>query len=168
MLTGSFASSLQGEPRATHDVDLVVALTADSAARLARAFPPPEYYLSQESISEVIEFRTMFNLINTRTSDEVDFWILTDEPFDQSRFARRKTEAAFGLDVQVSSPEDTIMAKLHWAKRSGGSEKQFGDALGVYEVQRGDLDLDYLELWAQKLDVTEMWQRLREEAEPLA
>jgi len=28
MLTGSLASSLQGEPRATHDIDLVIAIRA--------------------------------------------------------------------------------------------------------------------------------------------
>jgi predicted nucleotidyltransferase len=30
MLTGSFASSLRGEPRLTHDIDLVVAITPAS------------------------------------------------------------------------------------------------------------------------------------------
>ncbi len=39
----------------------------------------------------------------------------------------------------------TILAKLRWAKLSGGSEKQFTDALRVFEVQAGELDLDYLE-----------------------
>jgi hypothetical protein len=33
MLTGSFASSLQGEPRLTHDIDLVVAITPSALSR---------------------------------------------------------------------------------------------------------------------------------------
>jgi len=37
-------------------------------------------------------------------------------------------------EIWVSSPEDTILAKLRWANLSGGSEKQFIDALRVYEV----------------------------------
>jgi hypothetical protein len=36
-----------------------------------------------------------------------------------------------GLEMQVSSPEDTILAKLRWAKLLGGSEKQITDALRV-------------------------------------
>ncbi len=67
--------------------------------------------------------------------------------------------------MQVSSPEDTILAKLRWAKLSGGSEKQFTDALRVYEVQRGKLDMEYLELWAKTLDVAPLWRKLLNEAE---
>jgi hypothetical protein len=48
--------------------------------------------------------------------------MLTDEPFDRSRFKRRRTEEVLGLKLAVSSPEDTILAKLSWAKRSGGRE----------------------------------------------
>lgn len=38
--------------------------------------------------------------------------------------------------------------KLKWARMSGGSEKQFIDALRVYEVQHGLLDQSYLDAWA--------------------
>ena len=86
-------------------------------------------------------------------------------PGSRSRFSRRYSEDFSGLQVQVSSPEDTILAKLSWAKLSGGSEKQFADALHVYEVQYGKLDLDYLNQWAEKLDVKPLWKRLTDEAE---
>ena len=58
--------------------------------------------------------------------------------------------------------------KLKWAKASGGSEKQFGDALRVFEVQAGRLDLAYIQHWVRELDVPELWQRLVDEAEPVA
>jgi len=67
--------------------------------------------------------------------------------------------------MQVSSPEDTILAKLRWAKLCGGSEKQFTDALRVYEVQYGKLDLDYIEHWAEELDVKSLWKRTLDELE---
>jgi len=129
MLTGSVVSSLQGEPRATHDVDIVVALQKAAIEPLSRAFPAPDYYLDEHSIAEAIDHRSMFNLIDVRGGDKVDFWILTDDSFDQSRFARRIAEHVLGVTLVVSSPEDTILAKLRWAKLSGGSEKQFRDAL---------------------------------------
>jgi hypothetical protein len=40
MITGSAASSLQGEPRATHDIDLVVEIDSVQVAELIHAFPP--------------------------------------------------------------------------------------------------------------------------------
>jgi len=165
MMTGSIVSSLQGEPRSTHDMDMVVEIQEEHANELVEAFPAPDYYLEKDSILDAIRSRSSFNLIDVKCGDKVDFWILTDEPFDQSRFSRRCTETFSGLRMQVSTPEDTILAKLWWAKLSGGSEKQFTDALSVYEVQSGKLDQDYLERWAKELEVQSLWERLGEEAE---
>ena len=165
MITGSVVSSLQGEPRLTHDIDMVIAIQRSAAKKLAEAFPPPGFYLDEDSILEAIGRQGMFNLIDTAAGDKVDFWILTAEPFDQSRFLRRISEEFMGLEMQVSTPEDTILAKLRWAKLSGGSEKQFTDALRVYEVQYGKLNTDYLEHWAKKLEVESLWKRLTDEAE---
>lgn len=167
MVSGSIASSLQGEPRSTHDIDLVVAIEDAKVKRQTGAFPPPDFYLDEESITDAIDRQGMFNLIDTLAGDRVDFWILTDEPFDRSRFARRYAEEIWDIRIMVSSPEDTILAKLRWAKLSGGSEKQFTDALRVYEVQFARLDLDYLRHWAKQLTVLRLLQRLEREAQVL-
>ncbi len=166
MITGSVVSSLQGEPRSTHDIDVIIAIQESKVHELVELFSPPDFYLDEDSFLEAINSQSMVNLIDLKGGDKVDFWILTDEPFDQSRFSRRYSEAFMGTEIQVSSPEDTILAKLRWAKLSGGSEKQFTDALRVYEVQYGKLNRDYLEYWAKKLDVESLWKRLIDEAEP--
>ncbi len=167
LLSGSLASSLQGEPRATHDIDLVVELTRDMGAQLGKAFPSARFYLSPEHVLEAIQQRSMFNVLDMESGDKIDFWILTKSPFDQARFARRRKVQVLGLDVFVSSPEDTILMKLKWAKDSGGSEKQFRDAVRVYEVQGAELDGDYLEDWADRLSVEDLWRRLTAEAQSL-
>ncbi len=170
MLTGSVVSSLQGEPRATHDIDVVIAIAGpahDAARALKAAFPEPEFYLDEEAARAAIAARGMFNLIETREGGKVDFWLLTNDAFDQSRFTRRYVEEFEGARLAVSRPEDTILMKLKWATASGGSEKQFVDALRVYEVQHGRLDQSYLDAWAARLDVTALLTRLRAEAEPI-
>lgn len=165
MITGSIASSLQGEPRSTHDIDVLVAIQAPHAKALVQAFRPPDYYLDEGSIQEAVASKSMFNLIDVAAGGKVDFWILTDEPFDRSRFSRRYAENVTGMKIQVSTPEDTILAKLRWAAKSGGSEKQFTDALRVFEVQYEKLDQQYLEKWAAELNVGPLWRRLKQEAE---
>ena len=167
MVTGSIVSSLQGEPRTTHDVDIVINIQAVSIQNLTDAFLPPRFYISKESIQEAIGSKTMFNLIDTTEGDKIDFWILTKDPFDESRFERKYKENIFGFDMKVSSPEDTILAKLRWAKLSGGSEKQSFDALRVYEVQYGILDIKYINVWADKLQIREAWEKLQQNAQPL-
>lgn len=165
MVTGSIVSSLQGEPRSTHDIDIVIHLQKPSIKKLIEAFHPPDYYLDEGSILEAIKQQHVFNLINVKEGDKIDFWLLTDEPFDQSRFSRKITEKVMDIALQVSAPEDTIIAKLRWAKLSGGSEKQFTDALRIYEVQYKKLDLTYLDRWIKKLELESLWEQLLDKAE---
>ena len=160
MLTGSLASSLQGEPRSTHDIDLVVELSAGDVAKLLAEFSVEPFYLSETAIREAIKSHGMFNLLDTTSGDKVDFWILTREPFDQSRFGRRRTISIEGVEVDLSRPEDTILAKLRWAQLSGGSQRQLRDARSVYELNRDQLDCQYIERWAAQLEVTHLWDQL--------
>jgi hypothetical protein len=169
MLTGSVVSSLQGEPRATHDIDIVIDVrgpASDAARALKARFPEPDFYLDVEAAAAAIAARGMFNVIETREGGKVDFWLLTDDAFDRSRFARRQAEEFEGAQLTVSRPEDTILMKLRWAA-AGGSERQFLDALRVYEVQHGHLDEAYLGAWAARISVAPLLARLRAEAEPI-
>jgi hypothetical protein len=47
MVTGSVASMLYGEPRMTHDIDLIVDLHTEHIPVLLNTFPKSEYYESQ-------------------------------------------------------------------------------------------------------------------------
>ena len=89
MIIGSVVSSLQGEPRATHAIDVVVAVREPAttvAADLKAAFPEPDFYLDEAAVRDAIVKRGMFNLIDTREGDQIDFWLLTDDAFDRARF----------------------------------------------------------------------------------
>lgn len=164
MVTGSTISSYQGDPRATHDIDMVVQLKQADIAGLLKGFPEPDFYLNRESMEAAIASKDMFNLIDVRDGDKVDFFMLTTEPYDQARFNRRRFVEIFGSKMAISAPEDTILYKLKWAKQSGGSEKQFYDALRVYELQHGVLDQLYIHTWLGYLGIEDAWQRLLREA----
>jgi hypothetical protein len=60
--------------------------------------------------------------------------MLTREPFDHSRVARRVSDESLKYPLRVSAPEDTNLAKLRWAKISGGSQEPFTDALRLFEA----------------------------------
>lgn len=164
-ITGSWSSSLQGIPRATHDLDIVVALTPEQGERLIDFFPSERFYLSRPAVHQALHDRTMFNVLDTTSGDKIDFWMLTEEPWDQLRFERRERARLLGIATCVSTPEDTILAKLRWSMLSGGSEKQLGDARGVYEVQFGALDIAYVDHWAQQLGLMELWRHVQSAAD---
>lgn len=132
---------------------------------MKKIFPSPEYYLDEDSIYEAIDNHTMFNLLDIQNGDKVDFWILTNDPFDQSRFSRRYLEEFTGVELKISRPEDTILAKLRCAKLADGSEKQFTDAMRVYEVQFKNIDYNYLNIWARELKIELLLKQMKDKAE---
>jgi hypothetical protein len=167
LLTGSFASSLQGYPRSAGNLDLVVRLEAGGVRELKAAFPPPEFELDEEVAQQAQAGGQSFALVDLGGGGRVDFWPASGSPFDRSRFARRYIEEFQGLRLAVSSPEDTILSKLYWGARWGDAEKQAEDALGVYELQHSRLDTEYLRRWAAELGVTPELEKLENEAQPL-
>jgi hypothetical protein len=160
LVSGSIASSYYGEPRATHDLDLVVTLHQEDIDALTAAFRSPEFFLSRAAIEEAVQHRSMFNIIAVDGADKIDFWLLKDEPFDQSRFARRRRVRLFDADIMIASPEDMIVMKLRWSHMSGGSLKQRNDIRGIRETQTGRLDWDYIEHWAEKLGVVDELRKI--------
>lgn len=163
MLTGSYASSLQGQPRATHDIDFVVNLEARQISRLLAAFPEDRYYFSEDAIELAVQDRAMFNVLDVQEGDKIDFWLLTDDPFDRERFERRMEVLMEDGPLWVSTPEDTILMKLRWAAESGGSERQFGDARHVYTVSRDVIDEVYLDHWASRMGLEDSLADVRAE-----
>jgi hypothetical protein len=165
MLTGSFAASVQGEPRQTHDIDFVVALEEATLDRVLAAFPDPAFYVDVDAARRAVRERRMFNVIDTRSGDKIDFWMLTATPFDRTRFSRRASIAFLGRDIVTSTPEDTILQKLRWSLEGGGSEVQLRDVRGILRLQRGTLDRPYLDRWAGELGVEDLLARVESEAE---
>jgi hypothetical protein len=64
----------------------------------------------------------------------------------------------------VSTAEDVVIAKLRWYKDGGQvSERQWRD-IGEVIATNPNLDLDYLRLWAGRLQVTDLLEKARGES----
>jgi len=161
MLTGSHASSIQGEPRFTHDLDIVIDLAPGETDRLLKLFPEERFYLDAGLLQAAVGRGGMANMIDSASGQKVDWCFLKDQEFDRSRFRRRQRVAYGDVNVSVSAPEDTILMKLRWARQSGGSERQLYDARRVREVQAGRLDLSYIESWLDPLEIRDLWERIQ-------
>ena len=81
MLTGSFASSLHGTPRVTHDVDIVIAPVLGTLNALLRQFPIDEYYADRDAALQAYGNEGMFNIVDFATGWKVDFIIRKNRPF---------------------------------------------------------------------------------------
>ena len=165
MICGSLSSGVHGESRSTNDVDIIVAPTEEQLNQLVKAFDP-HYYISEDAAIEAFRNRTMFNVIDAQSGLKADIILQKMQPYHQEEFRRRRPESFMGIEVIVSSPEDTILSKLVWAK-AGDSERQLRDALGVAAVQGDALDKAYMRKWAKELKVEEILEKVLSEAKKL-
>lgn len=163
MLTGSLASSIHGTPRSTQDIDLVIAPDEAGLERLLSSFPDDRYYVSPESARSAFRRASLFNVIDLESGWKIDFIFRKPREFSRVEFGRRIRADVLGIPISVATPEDVILAKLEWAKRSG-SERQVEDAAGILRAQAGSLDSVYLEQWVESLGLREVWAVARERA----
>lgn len=161
---GSIASSAHGVPRASIDADVVAELGPGHASSFVAALRDA-YYVSEERVRDAIARRASFNVIHLETMVKVDVFVSRDRPFDRRTFDRART-APFegGNELPVSSPEDTVLAKLEWFRRGGEvSERQWTDVTGVLRAG-GVLDEAYLRQGALELGVADLLSRALDEA----
>ncbi|HTS88978.1 MAG TPA: nucleotidyl transferase AbiEii/AbiGii toxin family protein [Gemmatimonadales bacterium] len=156
MLTGSFASAYHGRPRATQDIDFVIAPTAQQLQALLRRLPPSQYYADEGAALEALRHESQFNVVDLDTGWKIDFICRKSRPFSQTEFERRTLAQVEGRPLYIATVEDIILAKLEWAKL-GGSARQIEDVARLLEVREPDLDLSYLRRWVTGLDLSPQW-----------
>lgn len=162
MVTGSVSVIFYGRPRASHDIDFVLEAEERDIPSLIAAFsklPHHEFILDSDLIKDAVVHKGMFNLLHLPTMLKLDFWFLNNTPFDKERFKRRKEIRVFGQIITFASPEDTILKKLLWYQQSK-IEKHLIDAAFVYQIQRENLDMVYMNRWTKKQKTTKLLEEL--------
>lgn len=160
MVVGSLASTVHGMARSTQDVDIVVALPRNRLAELLAALPPDDYYVSDAAAEEAVRRQSQFNIIDMATGWKAALVIQKQRPFSIEELGRRQRHTLLGVALYVASPEDTIIAKLEWA-RSGLSERHLRDIAGIIQARREALDEAYIERWVAALGLAAEWTRAR-------
>ena len=160
---GSIASSAHGVPRASIDADVVAELFAPHAAPLTAQLRGADY-VPEQRVEKAIARRTSFNVIHLETMVKVDVFVSSDRPNDRRAFDRVRSVPVEGGAIPVSSPEDTVLAKLEWFRRGGEvSERQWTDITGLLRTA-GTLDVPYLRESAQEIGVADLARPSRSRA----
>jgi hypothetical protein len=162
LIGGSLASTLYGMVRTTQDSDIVAEMRIEHLQPFVSALQD-EFYMDNEMIAESIQRNSSFNIIHRETLFKVDIFIPRPRPFIQSQLARAQKQT-FIFETEVSAKfataEDTILSKLEWYRMGGEvSDRQWRDILGVLKTRAGELDLAYLQKWANELKVSDLLER---------
>lgn len=168
MVSGSVAAMNYGEPRLTNDIDLVLALTPASLARLEEEFPETHFYRAP---SEVLlmelgrAHRGHTNLIHHETGFRADVYFRANDPLHAWAWPRRRRfEVADDLEAWFAPPEYVILRKLEYYKE-GGSEKHLSDIRSILDQSEFSHLASSPEIaeWAERLGVTDHWEKSQEQ-----
>jgi len=114
MVGGSVATSAYGEPRATHDVDLVARLPMAKAGALCESLGD-DFYANSDVVRAAARRHTRFNIIHFATTEKIDVYCVGDEPFQRHGLANRRV-----ITVPDGRSVRWRLLKIWWWRSSAG------------------------------------------------
>ncbi len=156
LLTGGYAVTYYGEPRATNDIDFLIEITKENKKALSQILRSlgSGYIFDKNSINSIADQRTEFNAVHEETGIKIDFWIIPHPDF-AVQYKRRMTKKISGEFISLTSPEDLILTKLSRCKQIF-SERHFRDCVGIWHLQGDKLDKNYLKTEAIKRNIMDL------------
>ncbi|HTV47826.1 MAG TPA: hypothetical protein VMG59_05230 [Phycisphaerae bacterium] len=159
MLVGSLSSNLYGIPRNTNDADFVLAAQTTEILLISSALGAGfrlDPQLSFESVTA-----TQRRVINhPETGFILEFFQLSDDPHDCSRFSRKRRIEMLNRFVFVPTVEDVLVTKLRWSKLTR-RDKDISDAKNILAVQgAANIDMNYVRQWTSIHGTNELLDRL--------
>lgn len=160
-ITGGFAVSVWGRPRATFDIDIVVKIIEPQVKSLTEALRriSKAGYIDENMAKEAIKLKGEFNFIEPSSGLKVDFWIAKEDKRNLLEFERRRAQDINGQKVYFISPEDLILSKLQWYQETQSS-RHLEDAESVLKISGKQLDIEYLKQQAEQLEVIKILDKL--------
>jgi hypothetical protein len=160
MITGSVASIVYGEPRMTHDIDLVMELDHEDTERFADAFPMDTFYCPPTEVIKVElgrNFRGHFNLIHHETGFKADIYLRGRDPLHEWALNNRKKTDIDGEYIWVAPVEYVILRKLDYY-REGKSEKHIRDIKGILSISADEINFELLDEKIELMKLSKEWQ----------
>ena len=161
VIGGSMASSAYGAVRFTQDADITVEPFEPIYDKFIEAVES-DFYVSKQALQQALQNRSSFNIISFETAFKIDIFIRTESEFQKQLFShsRKLRLGAREKKLIFASPEDIILLKLDWYRKSDyTSQRQWTDVLGVLAMQKERVDFEYLNNWAATLKLNELLQK---------
>ena len=162
MITGAVASVIYGEPRLTHDIDIVLEVAKGKEDSIAAIFPAEEFYCPPPEVIKVEAsraYRGHFNIIHHETGFKADIYLKGKDELHKWAMLERRELKIGGEPVWVAPPEYVILRKLEYY-REGGSDKHLKDIEAMVELSGDKIRLDQLKRMVEKHGLQKEWREV--------
>ena len=167
LVGGSIASTVQGEPRSTQDVDFAIHLNPFQVEGLIRRLETSEFFFHPSAIRQSLSEWAYFDLLHKKLFVKADVYVRPNEGIHREEMERaRRVQIGEGPDesLRMATAEDIVLQKLLWYRMGDGmSDRQWRDVMGVLKRNRDRLDFTYLQRWAGDLGIADLLDRARSE-----
>lgn len=163
MVTGAAAAIVYGQPRLTHDIDLVVEMSAKDTWKISRAFPQDQFYCPPQEVLEQEAGRILrghFNVIHHASGFKADFYLKGRDELHRWAMGKRRRIDFEGLSIWVAPPEYVIVRKLEYY-REGGSEKHLRDIAGMLELSSEFMNMSALQGKIEEYGLEKEWEEAK-------
>ena len=161
VITGSVAGIVYGQPRVTHDIDLVVELRSEQLPDLLAKLPPQEFYCPPEEIIRIEiarETRGHFNIIHHETGFKADIYLIGSEFLHRWAIENRRKVVLSGDLLWLAPPEYVIVRKLQYY-REGESPKHLTDTRNILEISPELINHEVLMSFIEQYDLQKEYQQ---------
>ena len=141
LIIGGLATSILGEARVTHDIDILISLHEKNLESFLKIIQKKGFQCNIQKINRSIETRGVFQIIYNNV--HLDF-IIGQMPFEQEAFKRKQRIKLFDRQASFPTEEDLILLKLISRR-----EKDILDIKNIIVRHKKKLDAVYLKKWAK-------------------
>ncbi len=146
MVTGSVASMHYGEPRFTHDIDLVFSIKNQNLKSFENIFPLDDFYFPPLEVIQLEINRSLrghFNIIHNETGFKADIYTLGNDPLLKWGLLNKQKVEFDNCLLYVAPPEYVIIQKMNYWEE-GKSEKHIRDISAMIDTLEDNLKLDLI------------------------
>lgn len=156
MIIGGYALPFYGRIRATIDIDIAITIKSEEELKKLANWLESAYFEPT-----VISYENpLLVVVDEKEKIEIELWLRPDGINFDEETLRRRRKVTLDSDVVawIISPEDFIVNKLARPDR-GATDEQ--DVKSILVLQKGKLDMKYLELRAKNAGVLNILRAIK-------
>ena len=160
---GSVGASFYGEPRSTHDIDIVLQATPGDAERIASAYSKDEFYVPPPSVLRAELARPRdghFNVVDYKSGLKADLYVAGNDPLIAYGMAHAVDEVLEGVPIRVAPATYVVAMKLRYYGMNH-QDKHLRDIRSILAIHPTSVDMNEVQRWASQFGASDAWERCR-------